>query len=95
MTRIPICNMLIIVDSHTIWHLQGGEIQVHISLSNRNALEGLNSGLEGVNWDTNLFFSIFVPVLLKKFCILASSFLHLNIGMSFKTPDHLVDPLFV
>lgn len=87
--------MVIIVDSHTVWHFQGTEIQVHICVSNRDALEGFDSGFEGVNWNADLSFSVLIPIFFQKFSVLASPFLNLDIRMCFKAPDHLVDSFFI
>ena len=95
MPRFPVCDVIVIVYSHAVWHFQGAEVQVHIDLSDRNALEYFDSWLEGVDWNANFSFPIFVPVLLKKLGVLAGSFLHLNVRVSFEASDHLVNPLFV
>ena len=95
MTRFPVCNVLVIVYSYTVWHFQGAEVQVHVDLSNGNALEDLDSRLEGVNWNANLSLPILVPVLFKQLRVLAGSLLHLNVRVSLKASDHLVNPLFV
>lgn len=83
--------MVIVVDDAGSWHFEGPHIKVHISFSNGNVLEGIDSGFERRHCDADFFLSIGIPSIFEEFCILTGSLLHLQVGVSLEASDHLDD----
>jgi hypothetical protein len=83
-------DVFVIVDAKTVRHFEGREIEVHLYLSDGNAFEGLYGGLEGLDGDANLFLPVLVPIFLQQLCVLACSFLNLQIRVSLETSNHLL-----
>ena len=86
-------NMIIVVDIAGAWQPQSAQVQIEISLPQRNVFEYLYGGLEGWNSKADLLLSIDIPNTIKQLCILACSLLNLKVSMVFKAPHDLQDPL--
>jgi hypothetical protein len=82
-------DMIVVVDHACSRHFEGPHIKVHISLSNRNILESVDSWLEWWHCNANFLLPVSIPCVLEEFRILTGSLLDLNVRVGFKAADHL------
>lgn len=85
--------MIIVVDIAGAWQPQSAQIEIEISLPQRNVFEYLYGGLKGWNSKADLLLSIDIPNTIEQLGILACSLLHLKVCVVLKAPHDLQDPL--
>ena len=86
-------NMIIVVDIAGARQPQSAQVQIEISLPQRNVFEYLYGGLEGWNSKADLLLSIDIPNTIEQLRILARSLLNLEVRVVLKAPHDLQDPL--